>query len=1148
MSVRCTGCGCDTTPGAKFCAQCGTPIASRCASCGADNAPGARFCVQCGTPLAAAPAAGPRRADPAPAATPPPAPPAGPVERRHMTFMFCDLVVPAQLSREIDAEDLRDIVSDYRAACGLAVSRFEGTIGQYYGDGILIYFGYPIAHEDDARRAVQTALEIVDAVAQLNARLQTEREVSLAVRIGVHTGLAVVGDVGGANRTERLAIGDTPNIAARIQDLAAPNAVVISTATHELVSDFFRTESLGRQQIKGVVESVEAFVVLSGSGAHNRLEGAASHRLTGYVGREKILGTLAGAWGETVEGRGRLVLLTGEPGIGKSRLLRVFREGLSSVVHHAVECFCSPYHASSALYPITEMLRSRLRVSEESEPRLQLERLRTALAEHRCDLDEAVPLTAQLLGIPPEAGYSPLALHPLTRKQRTLEIVLAMILVPAERRPTLLVIEDAHWSDPTTLELVGALMERLAGHHLLVIMTARPNFRPPWRTSDSLLSLTVSDLSPQDTEAMVQGLTGGRRLPPAVLTLLVKKSDGNPLFVEEMTRMLLESGWLREQEDSYELSGPMPEGTVPTQLQDLLMARIDRLEPEAKKLMQLAATVGREFSFDLLLEVLPGEEQVMSRGLELLLSAGLVFATGSGFTIKHELIKDAAYESLLKRTRQQYHERIALAFEGPFLAYAQGHPERVAQHWTRAGQPARAVPYWLQAGQKAVASSAVEEAASHLRQGLDLAATLPASTERDRLELDLLSTLGTALTIQKGWAAPEVADAYARAHALSERVGPSPTLFWVLWGLWAFYLVKGNQAQGLEFAEKMMRFAESQGDQSLALESDFSLGLSHYYLGNLETARTHLERAVANYVPEKHHANCFLSCQDVGVTSRSVASMVLYLQGETDLALARSASALTLARDLNHPFSQAYALGCAAWFNSYRRESEAMATRARETMELSQAQALGWWLLWGMIFGGRGLADAGQREAGIKQMEDALGMYRGVGSGMVVTYFLTQLAEAYAMGDDFDRALERLADARGLIAQGAEAFAAAEVDRLEGEFRRRRALARGERLDQVEPIAIDPEESAVIERLYRQALDLARRQGARLFELRAASSLARFLADRGDLSDARQLLETSIGRMPAQTSTRDLVEAHEVLESVQRRTGASRVEPPGNSP
>jgi class 3 adenylate cyclase/predicted ATPase len=1112
--VFCPSCGAENAGTAKFCAQCGTGLARRGPACTAELAASARFCNQCGTAVGGIPAAAPR---PAPRV----AEPAGTaIERRHITVMFCDLVGSTQLSRILDPEDLRDIVHEYRDACAGAVSRYEGTVAQYQGDGILVYFGYPVAHEDDARRAVEAGLDVLRVVSELNERLRAERDVTLAVRVGVHTGLAVVGDVGGANRTERLAQGDTPNIGSRMQSLAEPNTMVVSEFTHRLVSGFFRTESLGKQPVKGVAELIEVFRVLAASGAHHRLEAAAPHRLTPYVGRERHLAALDEAWRAARDGAGRAVLLLGEPGMGKSRVIGVFRQRLGAERHGVIECFCSPYFKSSALYPFAEMLRAQLDLAAEDEPPRQLERLRGALAAHFGEATEAVPLIAQLVGIPPSAGYAPPGLHPLTQKQKTLEAMLAVLRVRAQRAPVLMVVEDLHWVDPTSLELLGALIEGIGQHRMLLVMTARPGFRTPWPPTERLTELSIGDLAPADIETMIFRLTGGRALPAQVLALLVAKSDGNPLYVEEMTRMVLESGILRETEGGYELTRALPDVVVPATLHDLLMARLDRMEPEAKRVVQLGATIGREFSLELMRAILPNEEDAIGRGLDQLLGAGLVHASGRGFAIKHALIQDAAYESLLRRTRQQYHEGIATALEGPFAAEAQGHPERVAQHWTRAGKPARAIPYWLKAGQTAVASSASEEAANHLRQGLELVATLPESPERDRMELDLLSTLGTALSMLKGWAAPEVQEAYARANVLSERVGPNPQLFWVLWGLWAFYLVRGDQRAGLEFAQRMASLARGQGDDGLEIEADFALGLSFYYLGDLPTARLHLERAVARYVPEKHHANAYLSCQDVGVTSRSVASMVLYLLGETDLALERSRDAIALAVRLKHPFSQAYALGCAAWLDCYRRDYAAMSARARETSELSQAQALGWWLIWGTIFAGRGLVEAGQAEAGAAQMAENLAIYRGIGTGMVVPFFLVQLAEACGRHGDYAAALGHLEEARRVIAASAEAFPAAEVDRVE-------AALRAQRAGPTPPV----DEARAIQHLFRRAMETARSQGARLFELRAATGLARLLAASGDAQAARELLGPTLDRLALPGATRDLDEARALAAS-----------------
>jgi predicted ATPase/class 3 adenylate cyclase len=1116
--MNCADCNADIPEGARFCPQCGRPVAARCPACGTNVAAVARFCHNCGASVASA--------RPAPAPAPrQPADDAALVERRQLTVMFCDLVGSVQLSHALDPEDLRDVVRDYRDACSTVVARYGGTTAQFQGDGILVYFGYPVAHEDDARRSVQAGLEILEAVGALATRMRAERGVTLSVRVAAHTGLTLVGDLGGAAGTERLALGDTPNLAARIQQLAEPDTLVVSLATHRLVSGFFETTSLGTHRVKGLDEPVEIFQVHAASGARHRLEAASPQRLAPYVGRENAIAELVEAWLRARDSPGHAVLLQGEPGVGKSRLLSVFRERIGGDSCDIIECYCSPYYDSTAFYPVVAPLRARMDLVDDESPPERLARLRTGLDAHGCEIETALPLVAQLFGISPDAGYQPLGLHPLTQKQKTVGALLSLLTARASERETLLVVEDLHWVDPTTLELLGALVARLPANRLLLLMTSRPGFAPPWPGGDSLTVLHVNQLSAADTETLIRRVVGDKPLPPQVMSLLVEKTDGNPLYVEEMTRMFLDSGTLRETATSYELAGPLPDLMVPASLHDLLMARLDRMPPEAKKVVQLGAAIGREWSFELLCQILPGDEQLLGRGLEQLLRDGFVFTTSTGFAIKHALIQDAAYESLLKRTRGLYHERIAQALERGATGGA--HPERIAQHWTKAGQPAKAVPYWLEAGRLAVASSATAEAESHLRHGLELIGALPESSDRDRLELALLSTLGVALTIQKGWAAPEVAEGYARAQALSERVGPNPQLFWVLWGMWAFYLVKGDQAKGYEFAQRMMGIAAGEADESLALEANFALGLSLYYMGDLPAARDRLEAAVAAYVPERHHSNAFLTSQDVGVTARSVASMVLYLRGETELALERERDAVALASRLKHPFSQAYALGCAAWLDAYRQAPEAMAARATETIEVSTAQALGFWLVWGSIFAGRAIFDAGETTAGAKHIEEALSTYRGIGSGMVVPYFLALLAEVEAANGDAARALSRLDEARRLIEAGGEAFMAAEIERLDGEIRRAGGGAKTR------------EENVAIERLFRRAHDIAERQGNRIFALRAATSLASMLAARGERIEARQRLVAAIEAIPGRTETPDLARARDLLQSIPAPASAA---------
>jgi class 3 adenylate cyclase/predicted ATPase len=1119
-TLPCPACGAAPLDGAKFCSQCGSRLEGRCASCGSVVPSDARFCPDCGTPVTASMPVPAR-----PAATDEHGPEPS-VERRHITFMFCDIVGSTGLAHGLDPEDLRDVLAEYHAICSQVVARYEGTIAQYHGDGVLVYFGYPMAHEDDARRGVQAGLEILRLVRGLDRTLRFGRHIALSVRIGLHTGLAVVSDVGSAARTERLAQGEAPNVAARMQAIADPDTLVISAVTHQLVAGLFNTVSLGAHPLKGVPVPMEVFRVLGQSGAHHRLEAAPEHRLTPYVGREVVLAELHDRWSAARHGAGHAVLVVAEPGVGKSRLAREFQQRIAALVGQTEACYCSPYYRSTALYPIAEMLGRRFGLDEEQDPRAQVQRLASCLNTAGYASAETVPLLAPLFGLLPDAGYSPLGLHPLTQKQKTLDVLLALLLERAGDTPTLLLFEDLHWVDPTTLELIGGLLSRLESCRCLALFTARPEFRPPW-PADQVASLALSDLSESETATMVRRIMRGKPLPSTVLSLLVSKTDGNPLFIEEMTRMMLDSGLLVEREHEYELARALPDVAVPATLKDLLTARLDRMEPEARKVVQVGATIGRDFSYELLREVLPGEDTALLRGIDQLLASGLVYATAGGFSIKHALIQDAAYDALLRRTRQKYHEAIARALEAGFAPDVASHPERLAQHWVRAGMPHSAIPYWLRAGQQAVAASANEEAVNHLRAGLELVAAMPESPERHRLELDFLSTLGTALTVLKGWAAPEVEEAYGRAQALSGKVSDSPQLFWVLWGLWAFYLVKGDQRQGYLFAQRMMELADSQRREDLVLEADFSLGLSLYYRGDLPAARVHLERAVGVYVVERHHPNAFLSCQDVGVTSRSVASMVLHLQGDINLALERSRDAVVLAEQLRHPFSQAYALGCASWLHAYRREPEAMGARARECVELSQAAALGWWLVWGTILAGGALVDEGHAADGIAQMERAIGTYRAIGTGMVVPFFLTLLADAYAASGDPDRAIERLHEARLAAVHGEELFALPEIDRLEAEIRWQRAerAAEGDRTDFDEA-----------DRLYRDALDRARQQGNHLFAVRAAVGVARLLASRGDVGAARDVLSSTLAAAAFTGETRDLAEARgrlEALEGVQ---------------
>jgi class 3 adenylate cyclase len=638
----------------------------------------------------------PQELPPSRGETTPAAPSRPAAERRQLTVLFCDLVDSTALSSQLDPEEYREVVRAYQDTCAKVIARFEGHIAQYLGDGLLVYFGYPRAHEDDAQRAVRAGLGMVEAVGQLNTRLAQEREVHLVVRLGIHTGLVVVGDVGGGTRQEQLALGETPNIAARLQGIAAPNTLVISAATFQLLGGFFACQPLGTPLLKGLAQPLAVYRVLYESMARSRLEAAGSAALTMLVGREQEIGLLQERWAQVKEGIGQVVLLSGEAGIGKSRLVQVLQEQVAAEPRAwLTPCQCSPYHQNTALYPWIELLeRVALRFEREESPSQKLRKLEGFLVQYGLPLAEVVPLFATLLSLPLPAEYAPLTMSPEQQKQQTLHALLTILLRIAAQQPVLFVMEDLHWVDPSTLELLTLLVDQGPTARILALLTFRPDFSPPWTGRSHCTQVAVHRLPRQQAVEVIRQVAHGKALPPEVIAQIVAKTDGVPLFVEELTKMVLESGLLQERDDRYELTGPLPPLAIPTTLHDSLMARLDRLTT-VKSLAQLGATLGREFSYALLHAVAPWDEGTVQRGLHQLVDAEFLFQRGlppqATYLFKHALIQDAAYQSLLKSTRQQYHQRIAQVLEERFPETAETQPEWLAHHYTQA-DPARRDP------------------------------------------------------------------------------------------------------------------------------------------------------------------------------------------------------------------------------------------------------------------------------------------------------------------------------------------------------------------------------------------------------------------------------------------------------------------------
>jgi class 3 adenylate cyclase/tetratricopeptide (TPR) repeat protein len=757
--MRCPSCNSESPDTTKFCGNCGSSFKRRCIKCGAENPAQFKFCGECGSPIQAGVAAV-RESVAAPISDTEQSTLArgvSPGERRQLTVMFCDLVGSTPLAEQGDPEEVREIIQAYQRACVSIITKFGGHVAKYLGDGLLVYFGYPIAHEDDAQRAVRAGLGILQAMQGLNAQLRPTRKISasLQVRIGIHTGLVVAGEMGGGDYREQLAIvGEAPNIAARLQEHATPDTVVISAATYQLVPGLFECEALGPKSFRGVSNPVSIYRVLGESEAHSRFEAALQAGLTPLVGRENELGLLHERWTRAKEGEGQVVLLSGEPGIGKSRLLQALKDNAAREGHRCLECRCSPYHQNSASYPVIDLLQRELRFHPDDAAEERFRKLEEALGQHDLATDEIVALFAALLSLPASDRYQPLAMTPEKQREKTYQAVVDWMQAEAERHTLLLVCEDLHWSDPSTLEMLRLLIEQAPTNRLLLVLTHRPEFIPPWVGRSHFTTLTLSRLPARQSQAMVAKVTGGKSLPANVLQQIVAKTDGVPLFLEELTKMVIESGLIRERGDEYELTGPLPPLAIPSTLQDSLMARLDRLS-NAREVAQLSAALGREFSHDLLRAISPMNEQALQEALKRLIEAEVLYRRGSPpqarYLFKHALIQDAAYQSLLKSTRQQIHSRIAHALESQFPVTAETQPELIAHHYTEGGLGAQAIPHWQRAGERALERWANLEAVSHLTKGLELLeAASDTSGHDDDLPVDepqrckLLLTLGEA--------------------------------------------------------------------------------------------------------------------------------------------------------------------------------------------------------------------------------------------------------------------------------------------------------------------------------------------------------------------------------------------------------------------
>jgi len=1059
----------------------------------------------------------------APTSIPDPMRHAPEAERRQVTVLFCDLVDSTKLSQQLDAEDYRAVVRAYQKAAVTAMQPWDGYVAQYLGDGLMVYFGWPIAHEDAAVRAVHASLALLAALEPLNAtQLAPRYGVRVQVRLGVHTGMAVIGEMGGGDRYEQLAMGDTPNIAARLQGLAAPDTVALSAVTARLVQRRFALETLGMHELKGVTEPMQVFQVLGLPDTTDDEEADTPGRAVFLVGRDEELGLLRRRWEQSKEGLGQVVLIRGEAGIGKSSLVEAMRAQVRREGFTRVTFRCSPYHTNSALYPVIEHMQRVFQLQRDDTPAAKLDKLERTLRTYRLPLEEVVPLFAALLSVPlPEERYAAVRLTPQQQKQQTHDALVAWMLEEAERQPVLVVWEDLHWADPSTLENLGLLLDQSRTSAILNLLTFRPEFVPPWPSRSHMTPLTLNRLERPQVEALITHLAGGKALPTEVVAYIIARTDGVPLFVEELTKMLLESDFLHQEAERYTLTGPLSAVAIPTTLQDSLMARLDRL-PMIREVAQLGAVLEREFAYEMLRTLAGGEESLLQDRLAQLVDTELLYQRGrpprARYIFKHALVQDAAYASLLKSTRQQYHQQVAQMLEARFPDTVETEPEIVAHHYTEAGCYAQAVGYWQQAGQRAMQRSANVEAIAHLRQGIELLTTLPDTPARVQAELTLQTTLGPALMATRGYAAPEVAATYHRARELCQQAEETPELFPVLWGMWLLYLGRAEHETAREFGEQCLSLARRLDDPTLLLEAHLALGDSWFHLGQFSQAHAHFEQSMRLYDPHQHHALAFrYGNADPGAVCLAFAGLTLWMLGYPDQALTRANEALTLAQHLEHPSTLArVGLYYTTFLHQLRREWQMVSERATTAITVATAHQIALVLAAGPIMRGWALAMQGQGAEGLTQLRQGLDAYRATGAEFQRPHFLSLLAEVHRSLEQPEAGLTALSEALALVETTGERYYEAELHRLKGELL----------LQQAAP------EVPHAETCFQQALDIARRQQAKSLELRAAMSLSRLWQQQGKRDEARALLAPIYGWFTEGFDTADLQEAKTLLHAV----------------
>ena len=1030
-------------------------------------------------------------------------------ERRQLTVMFCDLVGSTSLSERFDPEDLSDIIRLFQKSCENIINKYEGNIARYLGDGMLVYFGFPYAHEDDPERAIKAGLEIIEVVSQID-----KFDLTLQTRIGIATGLVVVGEViGEGSSMEQAVVGETPNLAARLQSVATPDSVVIGNNTWRLTDGMFECNDLGHHELKGFSDPVQAWQVVSEKSIESRYEATREGaEISPIQGREEEVEILQRRWNMAFEGKGQVVVLTGEAGIGKSRLIQALRDYIGEEPHSLLRFYGTPYNQNSALHPVIAQLERAAKIERTDSPESRLNKLETLLKKSNDDPLEVVSVFASMLSIETTDRYPDLGLSPALLKEKLMTTLEFQFNKLATERPVLAIFEDLHWVDPTTLEFLERTVNQIGEARVLIIVTGRPEFVAPWSSISNNTTLTLNRLDRESAKRLITKIAGGKSLPDSLVNIITDKTDCVPLFIEELTKTVLEADYLEADGDQYQFT--LPSRLVPNTLRDSLMARLDRMT-SVKEITQTAAVIGRVFSYEMLAEISDMSESLLQNSLQEAQDAGLIHRRGyppeAQYTFKHALLQDAAYDNLLLSKRKSIHKKIAATLERNFTEIVEVEPELLAHHYTGADDAATAINYWQKAGQLAVSKSAYLESIAHCKRGLELLDQQPETTERNELELEFRALLGVGSVATLGYAADEIAKNYARAQEVCEIIGSTPRLIPTLYGLWVFHLLRGHRKDTPEIADQLYQYA-SDPDQPMVTSS--AKAITCFFSGNRLEAQKYITAAMERFDAEKHDALAGVFGDDADLLPHFYNFWNLWLSGYPDQALVALDQARSEVENIGTPFLLGSGLAFEMVLWHELRDVATVASVAERNKKHCNEQGFLFYAAIGMMGAGWARVQQDQDVAGIDEIQQGLTLFRAIGSNLAASYYMHYLVEAHLVCGNLVEAMEVVDEALELNEVLLDNYYLPELCRLKGEI-----LCREEKDI---PQALE---------YFNKSIELAQVQDAKMLELRATISLCRVIK-KNDKDRARKMLSEIIDWFTEGFENTDWKEANALLDEL----------------